>query len=151
VVRELLCFTQLRSLRLFTHCSINLDNDLLLEVVSSWPHLRTLSLYDKRHLSPKVTFRGLFAALRQCPQLHALNIELDLVNIDIDPKAESFQHTSLITLGVHDSPAADDEAIARIIFAMLPNVRFANTWSKISQHHESLKEASSNLQGGGGD
>lgn len=148
VVRELLCFTQLRSLRLFIHCSINLDNDLLLEVVSSWPQLRTLSLYDTRHLSPKVTFRGLFAALRRCPQLHALNIELDLVNIDIDPKAESFQHTSLITLGVHDCPAADDEAIARIIFAMLPNVRFASTWSRISQHHESL-QASSNLQDGG--
>jgi hypothetical protein len=78
--------------------------------------------------------------------LHALNVELDVVNIDIDPKAESFQHISLINLGVrvHDPPAADTEAIARIIFAMLPNVRFANTWSGISMHLESLK-ASSNL------
>lgn len=147
VVRELLCFTQLRSLRLSIHCSINLNNDLLLEVISSWPQLRILSMYDTRHRSPKVTFRGLFAALRRCPQLRTLNIELDVVNIDIDPKADSFQHTSLITLGVYDSPAADTEAITRIIFAMLPNVRFANSWTK---HLESLK-ASSNLQGGGGD
>lgn len=150
VVKELVCFTQLRSLRLFIHCSTNLDNDLLLKVISSWPQLRSLSLYDPRHLPPKVTFRGLFAALRRCPQLRALHVDLDVVNIDIDPKAESFQHTSLINLGVCDSPAADTEAIARIIFAMLPNVRLANTWSDINTHLESLK-ASSNLQGGGGD
>jgi hypothetical protein len=118
VVRELLYFTQLRSLRLSIYCSINLDNGLLLEVVSGCPQLHTLSLYDIRHLSTRVPFRGLFAALRRCPQLRALNVELDVVKIDIDPNIES----SLITFGVRDSPAADAEAIARIIFAMPPNV-----------------------------
>ncbi|KAG1731446.1 hypothetical protein EDD22DRAFT_960572 [Suillus occidentalis] len=104
VVGELLCFTQLRSLQLFIHCSINLDNNFF------W--------------TPSQVGHSSTVSLRQCPQLHALNVELDVVNIDIDPKAESFQHISLINLGVrvHDPPAADTEAIARIIFAMLPNL-----------------------------
>lgn len=146
VTGVLLCFSQLRTLSLRVHCSINLDNFLLLEALSSLPQLRRLLFYNPCCQSPQVTFGGLFAALRQCPHLHTLLVDVDVVNIDIDPKAESFQHTSLKNLGICTSPAADPEAVARIIFAMLPNVHLTDTWGDINTHHKILKDSSS-LQG----
>lgn len=39
-IRQFFCLTQSRTLRFkFPYCSINLDDDLLLEVMSSWPHI----------------------------------------------------------------------------------------------------------------
>lgn len=75
------------------------------------------------HPPATVTFRGLFAALRRCPHLYILALPIDAVNIDVDPEVESFQHTSLRYLDVSDSDVADPEAVARIIFSMLPCVR----------------------------
>jgi hypothetical protein len=37
-------------------------------------------------------FHGLFAALCLCPDLFDLQVYLDVVNIDIDPNVELFQH-----------------------------------------------------------
>ncbi|KAG1760983.1 hypothetical protein EDD22DRAFT_45755 [Suillus occidentalis] len=121
-IRQFLCFTQLRTLRFkFPYCCINLDNDLLLKAISGWPHIRMLEFMDSRAV-PTVTFRGLFAALHRCPRLHTLDIPLDAVNLDIDPTAESFQHTSLRHLNLASSGISDAEAVARIVFAVLPSV-----------------------------
>jgi len=54
--------------------------------------------------------------------LHTLQVLIDAVDIDIDPKAESFQHTSLQTLDISSSPVADAEAVAGIIFSTFPRV-----------------------------
>ncbi|KAG2048810.1 hypothetical protein BDR06DRAFT_1012731 [Suillus hirtellus] len=141
---------ELRSLRLYvTSCSINPDNVSLFEAMSSWPQIRSLSLSDPHHRPPQVTFRELFAALSQCPHLHALHVEIDVVNIDIKLKTESFQHTSLESISYYSSPAANAEAVARIIFTMLPNVQLADTWGDVNTHLKSLR-ASSSLQGAGG-
>ncbi|KAG2052527.1 hypothetical protein BDR06DRAFT_957523 [Suillus hirtellus] len=136
--RQLFCLTQLRSLRFkFPYCSISLDNDLLLEAMSSWPHIRMLELIDPRvmvpidtfhglfidpQVVPAVTFHGLFTALHQCPRLHTLDIPLDAIDIDIDPTAEPFLHTSLQNLNLTSSTLSDAEAVARIIFSVLPAV-----------------------------
>ncbi|KAG0703080.1 hypothetical protein DFH29DRAFT_465446 [Suillus ampliporus] len=122
LITQLLCFTQLRTLWLKSDdCFIYLDNDLLLKAMSSWPHMRRMNLTGRKH-PPTITFRGLFAALRQCPHLHYLKLPIDAVNIDIDPKAESFQHNSLQTLDTSLSDVADAEAVACIIFSVLPCV-----------------------------
>ncbi|KAG1733818.1 hypothetical protein EDB19DRAFT_2041102 [Suillus lakei] len=125
VVSYFLSFTQLRILRLSPNCCIHLDNDLLLEAVSSWPHLRILEIANPQ-MTPVVTFRGIFAALRLCPHLHRLEIFMDAVNIDIDPTAESFQHAALQSLDVTLSVVVDAEAVARIIFSMLPCVNYVD-------------------------
>ncbi|KAG2119356.1 hypothetical protein DEU56DRAFT_123352 [Suillus clintonianus] len=117
------CFTQLRILRLdIPLCCIHLDNDIFLEAMSSWPHLRRLELEDNRQTRGTITFRGLFAALRQCPHLRRLELWIDAVNIDVDPTAESFQHTSLQEWHVESAQVMDAEVVARIIFSMLPCV-----------------------------
>ncbi|KAG2144706.1 uncharacterized protein EDB93DRAFT_531534 [Suillus bovinus] len=146
VISELHCFTQLRTLRIYVRCSINLDNGLLFEAVSSWPQIRSLTLYDPYRRPPKVTFRGFFAVLSQCPYLQALHVGIDVVDIDINIEAESFQHTSLKGMSFHYSPAVNTEAVARIIFAMLPNVQlpeYDKTWDDVKTHLESLKASSS--------
>jgi hypothetical protein len=123
-IRQSLCFTQLRTLRFnFPYCCINLDNDLLLEAMSSWQHIRILEFIDQRAV-PTVTFRGVIAALHQCLRLHTLDIPLCAVNLDINPTAESFQHTSLrhLNLTSSDYNISDAEAVARTVFSVLPSV-----------------------------
>lgn len=119
-----LSFTQLRSLRLRSYDScIYLDNNVLLEVMSAWPHLQALHI-EECAISPSVTFHGLLTAIRQCPQLEAFGMLIDTVNIDVDPDAEPIQHACLQTLRLEtpESPTGNAEAIARIIFDWLPCV-----------------------------
>lgn len=146
VIRQFLCFRQLRTLHLFLGSSIYLDNDLLSEAMSSWPHICSLILVDLHPGSPTITPRGLFEALRLTPHLHTLQILVDAVNIDIDPNTESFQHTSLKEFGVCASRVQDPEAVARIIFSMLPCVYRvdyhwdsgnASMWEEVNQHLKS--------------
>ncbi|KAG2045715.1 hypothetical protein BDR06DRAFT_1025744 [Suillus hirtellus] len=92
--------------------------------MSSWPHIRMLQSIDPRAI-PTITFHGLFTALHRCPRLHTLDIPLDAVNINIDPTAKLFLHTSLQNLNLTSSSALSDaEAVARIIFkfSVLPSV-----------------------------
>ncbi|KAG1744567.1 uncharacterized protein EDB91DRAFT_191052 [Suillus paluster] len=145
VVTQFLCFTQLRTLKLILPCSIFLDDDLLLEAMSSWPHIRSLEIVavDPPAI-PTVTFRGLFAALRRWPHLHTLQLLVNVENIDIDPTAESFQHTTLRALDlITASHIADAKAVARIIFSMLPCVdkvnEFAVEWQKVNMHLKAFK------------
>ncbi|OJA10843.1 hypothetical protein AZE42_10325 [Rhizopogon vesiculosus] len=85
-VGHFLCFPQLRVLRFSIYYLIYVDNDLLLEAMSSWPHMRRLELGDAL---PIVTFRGLFAALRKCLHLHTLLLPIDAANIDVDVDSET--------------------------------------------------------------
>ncbi|OAX33742.1 hypothetical protein K503DRAFT_869357 [Rhizopogon vinicolor AM-OR11-026] len=120
--------------------------------MSSWPHIRTLELADTRVNPPAITLRGLFAALRLCPDLHTLQIYLDAVNIDIDPEAELFQHTSLRELDICDSNVEDPKAVAYIIFSMLPCIssiishrrlssRRRLVWDEVKKELDSLRSS----------
>lgn len=122
-ITQFLGFKQLQTLQLsFPHCCIHLDNHLLLKAMSSWPHIRSLKLEDPYPRPATITFCGLFTALHQSPHLHTLHVLVDALNIDINPQAESFRHTSLQTLDVRSSHVADREAVASILFSMLPSV-----------------------------
>jgi len=149
VIKQFLHFTQLQTLRVVVDCAIYLDNDLLLEAMSSWPHIRELELVDP-HIHPStITFRGLIAALRLCPQLHTLQVSIDAENIDVDVKAESFQHTSLQILDMNSSPVADAEAVARIICSIFPCIEkvgeqysaLPQVWHEINMHMESFRSS----------
>jgi len=126
VLRYFFPFSLLKTLRLRIHHRIYLDNNLLLEAMSSWPHIRNLELMDRRDLDYRplylVTFRGLFAALRMCPHLNTLQISMDARKIDIDVEAEPFQHASLQNFIVCDSYIQDPYTVARIIFSMFPSI-----------------------------
>ncbi|KAG1725942.1 hypothetical protein EDB19DRAFT_252415 [Suillus lakei] len=146
-ISQFLCFTQLRSLRLDS--CIYLDNNLLLEAISAWPHIHTLLIATNR-FRPPITFRGLFTALHQCPRLKSLRVLVDTTNIDVDPDAEPIPHTSLQTLELDSAEPqlANAEAIARLILTWLPCVyeveEFSDDWGpwdEVNMHLTSLRAA----------
>ncbi|KAG2137889.1 uncharacterized protein EDB93DRAFT_1231126 [Suillus bovinus] len=147
-IPHLLCFTQLRTLTLiFKKFSIYPDNDMFLQAMSNWPHIRTLRLEFEKSFS-EVTLRGLLTALGLCPQLHTLQVAVNLATIDVDPDAEPIQHTSLRSLNLEKSKfqIADAETLARIISAWLPCVdqvhtnRCSPSWSAVNRYLGSLRE-----------
>ncbi|KAG1799286.1 uncharacterized protein HD556DRAFT_1525215 [Suillus plorans] len=144
-IPHFLCFTQLRTLQLIFHDShISLDNDMILQAMSSWPHIRTLEIRDSGVPSSEVSLRGLFTALGLCPQLHTLQVPINIAIIDIDPDAEPIQHTSLRSLTLQTSAEfeiADAEtlALARIISAWLPCVdRVQSMYGILNEVNEHL-------------
>lgn len=154
VIPYLLCFTQLRTLDLacYDFC-INLDDDILLEAVSAWPHMRNLEIEDLRFDYSPITFRGIFTMLRLCPQLDTLRISIDTTTVDIDPDVEPAQHTSLRILELnspgHQIPNA--EALAHIIFSCLPRINWVqceeSKWDEVNMHLKSLKDAALHATG----
>ncbi|KAG1776714.1 hypothetical protein EV702DRAFT_1046037 [Suillus placidus] len=121
-ITQLLCFAQLRTLRLhFPDSSIYVNDDLLLKAASSWPHIRTLQIEGPYHHAATITFCGLFAALCQCPHLHMLQFLIGAVNTDINLDAKPLHSLQILDLTI-TSHIADAKAVAHIIFSMLPCV-----------------------------
>ncbi|KAG2048313.1 hypothetical protein BDR06DRAFT_1024503 [Suillus hirtellus] len=149
-IPHFLCFTQLRTLQLMCCDSyIYLDNDLLSQAMSSWPHIHTLEINDSGDHVPssEVSLRGIFTALGLCPQLHTLRVPINLTTIDIDPDAEPIQHTSLRSLGLEtsESETADAVTLARIISAWLPCVdrvhSMYGSWDGVNKYLKSSTAA----------
>ncbi|KAG1851788.1 hypothetical protein C8R48DRAFT_777741 [Suillus tomentosus] len=146
-----LCFTQLRSLRLTFHNShIHLDNDMLLQAMSTWPHIRALEIKNSASYAPssEISLRELFTALSLCPKLHTLRVPINVATIDIDPDAEPMQHTSLrsLALKLSESQIANAKTIARIIYAWLPRVNqvrnpYGMNWAQVNRYLGSLGRA----------
>ncbi|KAG1851815.1 hypothetical protein C8R48DRAFT_361086 [Suillus tomentosus] len=147
-VPHLLCFTQLRTLQLMFYDSwIYLDNDMLLQAMSTWPHIHILEINDSGdHVPSEVSLRGLFTALGLCPQLHTLRVPINLATIDINPDAEPIQHSlRSLALETSESEIADAETLARIISAWLPCVdrvqSMDRSWDEVNKHLKSLTAA----------
>ncbi|KAG1828003.1 hypothetical protein EV424DRAFT_576526 [Suillus variegatus] len=150
-IPHFLRFTQLRTLELiFSDSYIDLDNDMLLQAMSSWPHIRSLEIHNSvdRVPSSEVSLRGLFTALDLCPQLHTLLVPINIATLDVDPDAEPIQHTSLrsLTLETSESEIADAEILARIISAWLPCVNTVQSldnfrWDEVNKYLKSLTAA----------
>lgn len=144
-ITQFCCCPELRTLELqFPCCCAHLDNYRLFEAMSSWPHLRSLSLKDENYHQATVTFRGLLATLHQCPHLEELRMLIDTVNIDVDPAVESLRHTSLQLLDVRSAEVLDTKAVARIILSIFPRVdniyhspldsNHANMWHEVRNY-----------------
>ncbi|KAG2082842.1 uncharacterized protein F5147DRAFT_783158 [Suillus discolor] len=148
-VKQFLCFKELRTLGLSVHYPIYLDDDLLFEAMTTWPHIHSFQLMNWYPSPATLTFRGLFAALRLCPQLQDLQVSIDARNIDIEPEVESFQHTSLNNLIIdsRELETVNVEAVARIIYYMLPAVSqvvcsnggVPQLWYDVNKHLDMLR------------
>ncbi|KAG2073426.1 hypothetical protein BDR04DRAFT_1094939 [Suillus decipiens] len=154
VIPHLLCFTQLRSLSLFCHDTfIHLDDDLLVEAISSWPHIHSLKIEDSGFRTSPVTFRALFTALRLRPQLYSLRVAINTADLDIDIDAEPILHSSLKTLWLEPSEllTAHPEAVARTVFTWFPCINYifgssGDEWNEANRHLESLKAATPHVR-----
>jgi hypothetical protein len=148
VIPHLLCFKQLRILQLtFFDACIHLDNDILLEAMSTWSHICALEIKDACFHPSSVSLHRLFTALRLCPHLHTLRIAIDTAAIDIDPDDEPIQSTSLQTLelGTSELHIENAETLALIIFTWLPYIDQVDDsdglWSEVNMHLTSLAAA----------
>ncbi|KAG2073425.1 hypothetical protein BDR04DRAFT_1152196 [Suillus decipiens] len=151
MIPHLLCFTQLRTLRFTSSNSfVDLDDDLLLEAISSWPHIRTLELRE----SDSVTFQTLFTVLRLHPWLH-LRVTINTEDLDIDADAEPI-HSSLKELHLEPSEflTAHPEAVARTIFTWFPCINRVfgpvEIWHEknaVNYYLESLEAAAAHAAG----
>jgi hypothetical protein len=152
LVPRFLCFTQLKIFQLYLHGSqIYLDDNILLQVMSTWPQIRILEIQDSGLLPSHITFRELFTALRQCPHLRVLRVPVNITTIAIDPDAKLLPHTTLQRLGLEatgsDYIIENAQAIARIIFTLLPCVIQVNRstigedWNAVNFHLGSLRAA----------
>jgi hypothetical protein len=144
---QLLCFTQLQTLKLhLPDSSIYIDDDLLFKAASSWPHIRILQIEGPYHNSAAITFRGLFAAFCHCPRLHTLQFLIDSVNIDVDVNAKPLHSLQVLDLTA-TSLIADAKAVACIIFSMLPCVEAVSksmqVWHEVNKHLTSFKVSAS--------
>ncbi|KAG2066513.1 hypothetical protein BDR04DRAFT_65656 [Suillus decipiens] len=147
VMPHLRCFMRLRSLHLSCFdFYLNLDNDFLLKIMSTWPHMRCLEVEDCRFDHSPVTFQGVFAALRLCPQLHKLRIAIDNTTIDLDPDFEPMQNPSLRMLDLRISvmpKIANAEALACTIFSCFPHLKrvgfISGHWNEVNGHLDSLR------------
>ncbi|KAG1763395.1 hypothetical protein EDD22DRAFT_969449 [Suillus occidentalis] len=157
-ITQFFCFTQLRLLHLdCIESRIYLDNNLLLEAMSAWPHIEFFKIEDFGGNS-SVTFRGLFTALSQSPQLESLRLSIDTVNIDIDLHAEPIPNTTLRALDLETSEfhIENAEVIARIIFTWFPCVEQVSKiphtdsepWDKVNMHLISLRTGAWHIIGG---
>ncbi|KAG2139108.1 uncharacterized protein EDB93DRAFT_707747 [Suillus bovinus] len=146
-IPHFLCFTQLRDLELrFSNSCIYLDNAILFQAMSSWPHIHTLEIVGSG-IPCSVSLHGLFTALFLCPHLHTLRVTINNATIDIDPDSEPIQHTSLRRLALETSKfrLEDAKTLARIISAWLPCVDqvrgFSRNWDEVNMHLRSLRAA----------
>ncbi|KAG1749498.1 hypothetical protein EDB19DRAFT_2036448 [Suillus lakei] len=149
VIPHLLCFTQLRILRLTCDDTfIYLNDDLLLEAMSTWPHIHILEIEDSGLRSSPVTFRALSTGLRLCPHLNMLRVAISTEDIDIDPDTEPIHHPSLRSLKLEASEfvIANSEALARIIFTWFPcidnvsgSAEYWDDWDAVNMHLTSLR------------
>lgn len=157
-ITHFFCFTQLRLLHLdCIESRIYLDNNLLLEAMSSWPHIEFFKIEDFGGNS-SVTFRGLFTALSQCPQLESLRLSIDTMNIDINLHAEPIPNTTLRALDLETSEfhIENAEVLARIIFTWFPCVdqvsKIPDTdsgpWDEVNMRLISLRAGARRIIGG---
>lgn len=148
-IPHLLCFKKLRILQLkFSNACICLDDDILVEAMTAWPHLSVLEIRDScLHPSP-ITLHKLFATLHLCPQLENLRIAVDTTIIDIDPDDDpTYQHPILhgLELRTSEPQIENAETLALIIFTWLPHVDQvkgdSELWGEVNMHLTNLSVA----------
>lgn len=147
-IPHLLCFKQLRFLHLNFFACICLDDDILVDAMTAWSHIRRLEIIDSCYHPSPVTLHKLFSMLQLCPQLEILRIAVDTTVIDIDPDDDpTFQHTTLHTLELRtsESQIENAETLALIIFTWLPHVDQvlddSEIWGEVNMHLTNLSSA----------
>lgn len=126
-IAPLLGFRRLQSFYLHVDWKLDFDNATLETIVSSWPHLRCLSLAPRStSRPPRLTFSGL-QTLRICTNLHTFRSSfLDDVSspesyesIDKE-KLPNIPSVSVLDVGI--SEPINNQNMARYLAALFPNL-----------------------------
>lgn len=114
--------TKLQTLQLNANqLSLN-DEDLLL-MTQSWPHMRTLHL-DNWSPEGGITYVGLVGILRNCPLLDVLTVRWDATNLPSEAELEDFGSFSAGFICVFSgSPINDASLVAKVLGKLTPHLR----------------------------
>ncbi|KAJ6566906.1 hypothetical protein B0H19DRAFT_1138852 [Mycena capillaripes] len=103
----------------------DLDNMLVLDMACAWPNIKKLYMGPDppTHDIRRVTLTGLRAFALHCPKLSHLGLNIDArVPLEELPTTEDSVQRTLTALHVGYSPISDSSAVARLLFAMYPQL-----------------------------
>jgi len=145
MLQPLLCFSNLRALKITFQSQFTLLDDDLRTMASAWPQLEELELVDfpKHEYSPppppmsslfyslypfgshivETTFHGLISLLRLCPHLCFFHVAIDTTKLDGlrgDKPGGGVCNRRVRDVKLIHSPINDPEAVARILLDILP-------------------------------
>jgi len=103
-------------------CSVDLDDNDLMKLAKSLPHLRSLFFYA-RNTGARCTFTGMQHLIRFCPKLESLTLCVDARQIPVfatQPDGEYPLGLHLTTLTLCHSPVSDADAVASYLIMLLP-------------------------------
>ncbi|RXW17357.1 hypothetical protein EST38_g8509 [Candolleomyces aberdarensis] len=108
--------------------NVQIDDELISKMASSWPHLETLRLYsDPTSTCPTLASIEMFA--RHCPNLRRLSLDLDpgVVPLEDTQTILPLKHLTLFSV-LSDARIGDDDrvsAIAKFLSKCFPALMFA--------------------------
>jgi hypothetical protein len=129
-----LSFHNLRTFHLCDVCLLDLDDQAIFMMASSWPNLQTLYLKgltgNCRWKKPyRITPKGFFALVRDCSKLTQLSILMNFAADNLEDEirrmetGEGSLGTNLNFLAIGDSMIAEPERVAGIFCRLFPKVR----------------------------
>ncbi|KAJ2921068.1 hypothetical protein H1R20_g16027, partial [Candolleomyces eurysporus] len=119
--------------------NIQIDDELISKMASSWPHLETFRLYsDSTSTCPTLASIQTFA--RHCPNLRRLSLDLDLKVVPLEDTQTilALRHLTLFSV-LNDAKIGDDDrvsAIAKFISECFPALLFAfvePSWNPVGE------------------
>lgn len=128
ILEHLDSFKHLCELRI-QPCSVDLDDNDLMKLAKSLPHLRSLLFYAQDN-GPRCTFTGMQHLIQFCPKLESLTLCVDARQIPVfgtQPDGEYPLGLRLATLNLRHSPVSDAGAVASYLTMLLPVL--TNFWT----------------------
>ncbi|KAH7908354.1 hypothetical protein BJ138DRAFT_1206883 [Hygrophoropsis aurantiaca] len=152
-LRPLLLFSKLEHLRLNIVCSIDLNDENLMELANAWPRLQTLVFNEKFgwQRTSGITFQGLASLLRVCPLLDTLALSIDATRLGFASSTrpgEEFCNGKITTIYLGDSIIDNPTAVASILQGLFPSLtavahccayrpdktQYAPLWAEVNSH-----------------
>lgn len=123
----LLPFINLSEIQLNLETIVHLDDDDLRSMSIAWPHLKILSVYERRTGAlPSVTLGGIIALATACPKLEELTLRVDALSSSGIPNfsqaGDFVPAEGLRFLDVCTSPVGAPHVVAPLLVTAFPNL-----------------------------
>ncbi|KAH7907363.1 hypothetical protein BJ138DRAFT_509060 [Hygrophoropsis aurantiaca] len=116
--------------------TFDLNDDALVELAASWPHLETL-IFRRRvgwQNTSTITFNGLASLLRGCPLLKKLTLSMDATRLDYTSTGEGALNRRVKRLNLGDSIIEEPVAVALILADLFGSLEQVDAWPVVRRH-----------------
>jgi hypothetical protein len=133
VLSPLLPFNRLISINLDWFCTARIDDDALMNMVQSWPHLKFFALGGGAPwlTPPSVTFIGLVHLIQHCRHIHSLKMPFRAFSIDTnsEPFSTTAPNDKISYFFVGISPIVDPLVVASQLHTLMPNLTEVSSYT----------------------